>query len=137
MTLHFSPCCMYNSGNKSPKKNKVMGLARRSVVSFFISLSIFLHSPTSSILRISLDSAEAGPRQRGVSYRHPAGPLSTGDIFRLMWLRVPDAGATPAQPFQENTKSPPLVRWGTLARLHRFRSQFHYLEMGRVIVSTL
>ena len=30
-------------------------------VSFFISSSIFLHLPMSSILRISLDSAEAGP----------------------------------------------------------------------------
>ena len=58
----FSPCCMYNSGYKSPEKNKVKGphslKLGHPVLS--LSLSIFLHSLTSSIQRISLDSAEAG-----------------------------------------------------------------------------
>ena len=30
--------------------------------------------------------------------------------------------------FRKSTKSPPLARRETLARLHLFRSQFHYLE---------
>ena len=67
MTLHFSPCCMYNSGYKSPQENKVKRASPTEAwsprVILSLSFSIFLHSPTSSILRISLDSAEAGPRQ--------------------------------------------------------------------------
>ena len=58
---------MYNSGYKSPEENKVKWASLTEAwsprVSFLISLSIFLHLPMSSILRISLDSAEAGPRQ--------------------------------------------------------------------------
>ena len=58
---------MYNSGYKSPEENKVKRASLTEAwsprVSFLISFSIFLHSPTSSILRISLDSAEAGPWQ--------------------------------------------------------------------------
>ena len=64
MTLHFSPCCIYNSGYKSPEENKVNGpcsLKFGHPVSFFPYLLLYLHSPTSSILKISLDSAEAGP----------------------------------------------------------------------------
>ena len=68
LTLHFSPCCMYNSGYKSPEENKVNGPRSPKKlghpVSFLISFPIFLHLPTSSILRISLDSAEAGPRHQ-------------------------------------------------------------------------
>ena len=60
---------MYNSGYKSPEKNKVNGPRSlklgHPVLS--LSLSIFLHSLTSSIQRISLDSAEAGPQHCSMS----------------------------------------------------------------------
>ena len=64
--FHLAVCT--TQGIRALSENKLRGLAHWSLVtpchSFFISVSIFLHSPTSSILRISLDSAEAGPRQK-------------------------------------------------------------------------
>ena len=84
LTLHFSPCCMYNSGYNSPEENKVKwaSLTKEAWsprVSFLISLSIFLHSLTSSILRISLDSAEAGPRH---SFLHSPTLTSIHDYWK-------------------------------------------------------
>ena len=68
--FHLAVCA--TQGIKALSKNKVSGPRSPKKlghpVSFFISLPIFLHSPTSSILKISLDSAEARPR-------HPGPPI--------------------------------------------------------------
>ena len=48
LTLHFSPCCMYNSGYKSPKKNKVKwaslteAWSPRVILALSLSLSFFI-----------------------------------------------------------------------------------------------
>ena len=55
--FHFAQCTA--QGIKARSENKVTGLAHWSLVTPCYS---FIHSPTSSILRVSLDSAEAGPR---------------------------------------------------------------------------
>ena len=61
--FHLAVCT--TQGIKALSENNVTGLSHWCLVtpchSFLISFSIFLHSPTSSILKISLDSAEAGP----------------------------------------------------------------------------
>ena len=46
LTLHFSTCCMYNSGYKSPEKNKVNGSRSKKLVTlcFFLYLFIYLSS---------------------------------------------------------------------------------------------
>ena len=41
--LHFSPCCMYNSGYKSLEKNKVRGLTWRSLVTLCLFLYLFIY----------------------------------------------------------------------------------------------
>ena len=55
--FHFAQCTA--QGIKARSENKVTGLAHWSLVTPCYS---FIHSPPSSILRVSLDSAEAGPQ---------------------------------------------------------------------------
>ena len=84
----FQPYCMYNSVYKSPEENKVKGASLTEAwsprVSFLISFSIFLHSLMSSILRISLDSAEAGPWQSTMVQKYSS--VVQSESLRLLAL---------------------------------------------------
>ena len=95
--FHLAICT--TQGIKALSENKVTGLAHWSLVtpchSFLIFFSIFLHSPKSSILRISLDTAEAGPRHsmilsRGQFFPSAALPSSVCwlwlVVFVVSWL---------------------------------------------------
>ena len=116
--FHLAICT--TQGIKALSENKVTDLTHRSLVSpchsFLIFFSIFLHSLTSSILRISLDSAEAGPRHENIQPWHIPFPTGNQSVVPCPDLTV---ASWPAYRFFRTQ-----VRWSgipiSLRIFHRF-----------------